>query len=302
MSSFAIIRSSLNQPKGLVRACVGGVIVLSGVHAGCADAEPQPARSTADEAVVTPGPLSENAGPVPADRGSVGSIEVETPARILGRLQAGGFESAEAAALARLETNPTDARTRFLLGVARQKQKRYAAGLAALDEACASSVPFPERRHAGHFRGWCLFYLGRPEEAAEAFLEHLQVSPDEADSHFGLGVARLESGDPETARASFERAIELNDGRGDRRRDLAKAWIRLGDTWWETDHPDEARAAYHKGVIQFADHYEGWEKLARALDRAGDPVKAERARNEARNARRRVGAFVDDGDSEAGGG
>lgn len=266
---------------------------LSASLTGCGEGDGGSVGDDPGKVVGTSTPLSEN-----SDSG--GLVDPETATRILAELQAGGFERAEAVALARLESAPTDARARFLLGVARQKQKRYSAGLAAMDEACASAVAFPERRHAGHFRGWCLFYLGRPDEAAEAFEAHLTVSPEEADSHFGLGVSRLEAGDPELARSSFERAIELNDGRADRRRDLAKAWIRLGDTWWETDRPDEARAAYHKGVIQYADHYEGWEKLARALDRAGDAVKAERARNEARNARLRVGAFVEDERPEQG--
>ena len=270
-----------------------GILMLSVVSGGCEDSPPGTDPSAAGGREITSGSLSENGM-------SAMRIDDEAAARILGLLQSGGFETAEAAAMARLEVDSEDARARFLLGVARQKQKRYAAGLAAIDEACASSIAFPERTHAGHFRGWCLFYLGRPTEAADAFNAHLQVSPEEADSHFGLGVALLESGAPLEARASFERAIELNVGREDRRRDLAKAWIRLGDTWWETDHPDQARAAYHKGVIQYPDHYEGWEKLARALDRAGDAVKAERARNEAGNARRRVGAFVEDADSAQG--
>ncbi len=290
----SISPSSIRLKDGLV--VVGAVLFgLSVLLAGCGDGETTSVRDDPRVPMGTSTPLSENGD-------AAGPVDDEIATRILAQLRAGGFEPAEAAALARLESNPEDARARFLLGVARQKQKRYAAGLEALDEACASPVPFPERRHAGHFRGWCLFYLGRPGEAAEAFEDHLEVSPEEADSHFGLGVSRLEAGDPEAARPSFERAIELNDGRPDRLRDLAKAWIRLGDTWWETDRTEEARAAYHKGVIQYADHYEGWEKLARALDRAGDSVKAERARNEARNARLRVGAFVDDAGSEQGDG
>jgi tetratricopeptide (TPR) repeat protein len=295
MSLFVINSPLPNCLKGVLKRLIRGAMLLSVVGFGCTEDAGTSARKQDGDGVGTPTKLSENGD-------SSGVVDAETASRILGLLQSGGFAPAEAAALARLESDPADARARFLLGVARQKQKRYAAGLAAIEESCASPIAFPERQHAGHFRGWCLFYLGRPGEAADAFEDHLEVSPDEADSHFGLGVSRLEAGDPEAARPSFERAIELNDGRPDLRRDLAKAWIRLGDTWWETDRPELARAAYHKGVIQYADHYEGWEKLARTLDRAGDSVKAERARDEARNARLRVGAFVDDAGSEQGDG
>ena len=295
MSLLVIINSWFSGLKTALLRFSGAFFVLSALVAGCENDDATPARNAGGDGAGILSPLSEKGG-------TSDLIDAETARRILDLLQSGAFEPAESLALARLESNPADARARFLLGVARQKQKRYTAGLAAMDEACASPTSFPERAHAGHFRGWCLFYLGRPDEAADAFTAHLRTSPDEADSHFGLGVSRLESGDPETARASFERAIELNDGRADRRRDLAKAWIRLGDTWWETDRPDEARDAYHKGVIRYPDHYEGWEKLARALDRTGDAVKAERARNEAQNARRRVGAFVDDSGSGEGDG
>ena len=266
--------------------------MLSVVSGGCEDSPPGTDPSAAGGREITSGSLSENGM-------SAMRIDDEAAARILGLLQSGGFETAEAAAMARLEVDSEDARARFLLGVARQKQKRYAAGLAAIDEACASSIAFPERTHAGHFRGWCLFYLGRPEASAVAFRSHLEVMPDEADSHFGLGVALLETGEPEAALPAFESAIALNQAIPERRRDLAKALIRRGDAYWELDRIEDAQMSFQKGIVQFPDHYEGWAKLARAMDRLGDPVRAERARFEEQQARIRVGAPLGDPESDS---
>ncbi|MDG2022462.1 MAG: tetratricopeptide repeat protein [Phycisphaerales bacterium] len=214
-------------------------------------------------------------------------------------LDSGRFKEAEELLREEIDEFDERARLRFLLGVALQKQKRYGLAIAELDRSLASARGFPERRHAGHFRGWCLFYLGRPEASAVAFRSHLEVMPEEADSHFGLGVALLETGEPEAALPAFESAIALNQAIPERRRDLAKALIRRGDAYWELDRIDEARASFQKGIVQFPDHYEGWAKLARAMDRLGDPVRAERARYEERQARIRVGAPLGDPESDS---
>ena len=252
------------------------------------------------------------AAPVTADRGTVGSTSATAavspdatstatlpppadPRFQLGRqlLLAGRFEEAEVVFAALDREGPRHPSVAFLHAVAIQKQKSYAPALERLDELATLSVDYPERRSLQHFRGWCLFYLGRPDEAAEAFSAHLAQQPDEPDSHFGLGVSRLELGETEAALASFDRAIELDLGRDDRRRDLAKAWIRRGDALWELGRIEEATASFHKGVIQFPDHYEGWAKLARGHERLGDADKVAWATREERNARARVGAPID---------
>ena len=178
---------------------------------------------------------------------------------------------------------------RFLQALAVQKQKRYAVALESWNALDRIEVSYPERPHLDHYRGWCLFYLGRPEEAANAFRRHLDVAPAEPDSHFGLGVSQLELANPEGALASLDRAIEIDLGTVDRRRALGKAWIRRGDALWELDRVEDAAHSYHKGVIQFVDHYEGWAKLARAHDRLGSPEDAAWARREETRARARVG-------------
>ncbi len=287
-------KSTIQRPPGVQKALLGLMVTLLAVGpTGCDSSDP-PVPPDA-------GPGKNLAGGA-SDQAQKGlyNLSVEDPADVtlartaLRLLDSGRFKEAEELLREEIDEFDERARLRFLLGIALQKQKRYGLAIAQLDRSLASARGFPERRHAEHFRGWCLFYLGRPEDSAVAFRSHLEVMPDEADSHFGLGVALLETGEPEAALPAFESAIALNQAIPERRRALAKALIRRGDAYWELDRIEEAQASFQKGIVQFPDHYEGWAKLARAMDRLGDPVRAERARYEEQQARIRVGAPLAD--------
>lgn len=193
-----------------------------------------------------------------------------------------------------LKNNPKVARAQFLRGIAIQKQMRYQQALEDLDASLATAQLFPEARHGEHFRGWCLYHLGRAKEAKEAFEKHIDLFPEEGDSHFGLAVVSIEDGQLQDAQPHLERAIALQKDKPSRRRELAKAYARLGDVHLSFDRLELARTSYHTAVIRWPDHYEAWAKLARVLDRLDRSVEAERARKEQRNAMIRVGRTVDE--------
>ena len=140
--------------------------------------------------------------------------------------------------------------------------------------------------------------VGGGADDARALFNLLRKDAETVDFFaFLVGVALLEVGDPEAALPAFESAIAINEGNPVRRRELAKAFIRRGDAYWALDRIEEAQASFQKGIVQFPDHYEGWAKIARAMDRLGDGERAERARYEERQARIRVGAPLDDADA-----
>jgi tetratricopeptide (TPR) repeat protein len=56
-------------------------------------------------------------------------------------------------------------RAAAILGIALQKQKKYAEARPFLERARDSAQPFPERPHAAHFLGWCCYHLGDLEAA-----------------------------------------------------------------------------------------------------------------------------------------
>ena len=207
-------------------------------------------------------------------------------------LQSHQYAQAEIVLRAVLSDRESIGRARMLLGIAVQKQKHYAAALAILDEALATKQPFPEALHGGHFRGWCLYHLGRGSEARDAFEAHLDLFPNEGDSHFGLGIIALEAGELDAAQRHLEHAIELQSPLPARRRELAKAHARLGDVHLARGNVDDARASYHTAAIRWPDHYEAWAKLARVLDRLERSEEAARARTEYEHALERSGRSV----------
>lgn len=206
--------------------------------------------------------------------------------RMLGK---GGFAEAEVVLTAWSTERPDDARLRFLLGLSIQKQRRYDRARELIESSIAAGDDFPERRHADHFLGWCLYYLGEPEAAAESFRRHLAAVPDEPDSTFALGLIALDGGDLDAAERAFTRAIERQSGPGADPRDLAKSFARLGDVREQLDRHAEAEELYMKSLAKYPNSVEVWDKLARVRDRLGKEPEAAIARVEAGRARERRG-------------
>ena len=242
-----------------------------------------------DEVSDVPGPSEASSNEV-REAAPLNDRRMELGLQLLGK---GNHAEAQVVFEAVLADHPEHPRPSFLRAVAVQKQGNYAMALEALDGVLDSGA-FNGRDSVEHFRGWCLFYLGRPREAEVAFKTHLDAIPASPDSAFGRGVSLLELGRPEEALASLDRALELESNGKQRRRSIGKTWIRRGDALWELGRFEDATRSFHKGVIQFPDHYEGWAKLGRGHARAGDEQKVAWARREERNARSRVGAPIDE--------
>lgn len=205
-------------------------------------------------------------------------------------LSSSRFGDAKLVAETVVTQQPTVARAEFYLGLALVKLKQYEQARPHLERAAASGQAFPERKHVPHFLGWASYHLGELDRAREEFLDHLEVVPDEADSLFGLGVISFDQDELDAAEARFHEAIAVQKGPNASRRDVSKAWIRLGDVAMRRGDAEEAEKAYMDGLALYPNHYEGWAKLARARDRLGKTKQAESARNEERRAIARLNA------------
>ena len=75
-------------------------------------------------------------------------------------LRANQFDNAELALKTILAQKSDDPQAEFLLGVAIQKQKRYADAKPHFERVIALQKTFPEIDYVFHFLGWCNFYLG----------------------------------------------------------------------------------------------------------------------------------------------
>lgn len=204
-------------------------------------------------------------------------------------LQGGNYEYAKNILTQILASRPDVGRAEFFLGVALAKMKKYEDARPHLERSIQFHQPFPEAKHAHHFMGWASYHLGELGRAKSDFEAHLAEVPNEPDSTFALGLIAFDEDRLDEAEAKFKKAIELQQGPKANRRDVAKAWIRLGDVAQRQDKLADAETRYMEGLALFADHYEGWAKLARVRDQMGKAKEAESARNEELRARERVG-------------
>jgi Flp pilus assembly protein TadD len=191
------------------------------------------------------------------------------------------FPQAEIVARAALRERPDCARAQFLLGVAVQKQKRYAEAREVLLAAQASGQQFPESRQVDHFLGWASYYLGDLAQAKRHFQSHVGAVPTADDSWFGLGVVAIEESRLGDAESALQRALDLAGDGLPGRPMRAKTLVRLGDVAVLRDRFGDAVDLYEESISIRPDQHEVWTKLARAYERVDRAADAATARERA---------------------
>jgi tetratricopeptide (TPR) repeat protein len=198
-------------------------------------------------------------------------------------VKAGRYEEARRAANAYLAAGHAahPGQAEFIAGLSYHRQHLYEPARAHFVRAAELE---PDYVTTYFFYGFALFNLGRLEEARQALERFLAFSPGDAETVFGLGLVALEQDRTEEAEARFLRAIALVEEKSkgspmptELREDLARYQARLADVYLRRDDLPRARAALERSVELWPDHYEPWHKLARVLERLGDPAGAEHA-------------------------
>lgn len=266
---------------------------------------PNPAQPTPPVRPPAP-PVRSPATPRPGDAGDApGTSKIiasypDDPRIALAQklLNGGKYEYARNILMQILKDRADVGRAEFFLGVSLVKMKSYELARPHLERSLQLNQQFPERKHAHHFMGWASYHLGELDRAKSDFEAHLAEVPDEPDSVFALGVIAFDEDRLDDAERQLQHAIDLQQGPKASKRDVAKAWIRLGDVSMRRDNAAQAEERFMTGLALFADHYEGWAKLARARDRLGKAKEAESARNEERRARARVAGRDPDAPTE----
>jgi len=194
-------------------------------------------------------------------------------------LSRGAFEPAVIAARAVLVESPGVDRAAAILGIALSKSKRYEEARGFLERARDSSQPFPERKHAAHFLGWCCYHLGDLACARTAFERHLKQVPDEPDSTFGLGLIALAEDRLDDADKLFESALtNFNREREPKKANEAKVLTRMSDVALRRGNVEKAEELLERSVKASPVQHETWSKLARVRDRLGKTAAADAAR------------------------
>ncbi|QDU69412.1 tetratricopeptide repeat protein [Engelhardtia mirabilis] len=177
---------------------------------------------------------------------------------------------------------PLPPHTELLFATALHGAKRYGAAEPHFARALAAEPPLPERAGGLHLHAWCLFQLGRLDEARARFEEHALLDPEEGDTPLGLGRIALAEGDLVGARRELERAVALHraaseSGRADRRAEGARALAFLADVELAEGNAPAARQALEASVTSYPFHLGAWSKLHEVCVELGDAAGAEKA-------------------------
>ena len=233
------------------------IIVTSFVLFGCGDPAPAPS---------SPAPTSSAQITVPPIEGEL--------AHAYRLIQEGDTGPARIRIRKWMEANDEDARALFLFGLSYHHERRYAMSSTWFAQALNAAPTYPP---AAHFLGWSAYYLGDSTASQNAFMLHLNMSPDEGDSHYGLGLLALDAGALEAARDSFTRSIELQRLHADRADSVSKALVRIAELDELQNNRHDARSHLEQAVAVDPDRIEGWHRLARCCRRLGDDDAAAEA-------------------------
>jgi Flp pilus assembly protein TadD len=111
--------------------------------------------------------------------------------------------------------------------------------------------------------------MGRYAEAADAFKKSIELRPDHADAHFGLGTAFSQMGNHDAAVQAYRTAIRLAP-------QDAEAYLALGVTFGRLDRVAEAIEAWQTAITLKPDFTEAYAKLCLAHCLAGDLAEGAR--------------------------
>jgi tetratricopeptide (TPR) repeat protein len=191
-------------------------------------------------------------------------------------IQAGRSGPARVRLVKHERLHPEDGRAAFLFALSYHEEKRYGEARLHYERAAELAPGYPP---VHYFDGWCLFYIGRLEEARAAFERHLALAGDTYDTQFGLGLIDLEEARLDEAEARFRRALELQGEAGAvADREQSKVYTRLGDVSLARGADDEARRQLEEALELMPDNGEAAYKLYRLLLRLGLETEAEAAR------------------------
>jgi Flp pilus assembly protein TadD len=129
------------------------------------------------------------------------------------------FENEEARCRTTLERNPDSWLAMNNLGVALNRQGRFAEATGWFEKAIRIRQPYPE---AESNLGVALVGLGRPQAAIEHYREALRIWPENPLAHNNLGTALAQVGQIEEARAEYEVALRLRPEYPEARSNLAR--------------------------------------------------------------------------------
>jgi tetratricopeptide (TPR) repeat protein len=110
----------------------------------------------------------------------------------------------------------------------------------AVSELVAAGKKLGPNFLISYFQGLALNRAARPAEAISAFQDAVQLSPNSAEAHLGLGKTELQVGRPNDAIVELEKALQLSPGNVQAQRLLGQAYRRAGNAQPASHSPQDA--------------------------------------------------------------
>lgn len=194
-------------------------------------------------------------------------------ARCLQLIRVGHYADARARLEPIVKDHPDWPRANLLLAMTYHEEHRYELA----EPLFAKTLELKPDNHVVRlFYGWCLYYLGKLDEAQEMFDVFLKAKPGFADAYFGLGLIEYDRDHMDLATQRLNSAIESAAAVGDKRTE-GKARARLADVFIRENDLTAARRELELAVKLRPDAYEAYFKLSRVLARMGERESAAEA-------------------------
>ncbi len=210
-------------------------------------------------------------------------------AEALSHHRAGHLDQALLGYRAVLEDQPQSADAHHLMGLALDQKGDHEAAIAAIEKAAALK-PASGLFHFNLAR--VLSEAGHDDRARRAYRAAIDMKPGDADAHSNLGLLEERAGKPDAALAAFEAALAVDPGHQKARVNLARtlialkrfddatahlkhltdlpdapaeAWFLTGTLAEDTEHFDDAIAAYRRALAIAPDFEKARNNLGTAL-------------------------------------
>lgn len=195
----------------------------------------------------------------------------------------GEYEKARRLAEELVRSYPGSSNAELLLGRTYHEEHRYELA----ESHFVRAVEFdPTNYRVRPYYGWCLYNLGKADQARTMFESLLQVKPNHPDPHFALGLLDFDADAFASAEVRFKTAIELAKALPGRRN--GRALVGLADVYVRSGRLEEAKVELERAIKLNPDLYDAYFKLSRVLQRLGNDKGAERARAMYEKVRQRV--------------
>ena len=181
-----------------------------------------------------------------------------------------------------LRQNPNSEEASLMMAQLLFQRSVLSAALPLVELVLEQGPTFEGAERAFYVYGNCKMRLGEGDVAKQAFLAHLKLNPEHAETLYSLGELALQAGDADAAIAYLLQAQSIFDSspRGAapmQKIDMARVHASLGTAYFQQGDLEKARDSIQASLKLYPDRPQSYYTLSRILARLGDKQGAQLA-------------------------